>query len=267
MKKLALLSILLLGSLAMAFAENQGITVGSPYLVTQWCIGKNLDIIWSFWGSGPNMKQDPGNQQVRIVLVQAGVRARPRVIVESTPNNGQFHWVIASDVVPGEYHVRVVTLNKLFKGESEVFTIKSCPMFETKGPRMINKSAEFAMISFGLIAGRVSGSTQGNLLSGRKVRVLLKKGGVPVISTEYTLNAQGIADYQFTHLQLGTYEVAVEKVATPPPPDPASMLNVCFKGTTPAQRTVVIASGSTDITGQDFAILYDIAFNMNGVCW
>lgn len=264
MKKLALLSILLLGLMAPAFAANQGISVGSPYLVTQWCIGKNLDINWSKWGDWTQLNQDPGNQQVSILLVQVGVRAHPRMIAASAPNNGQFDWTIATDVVPGEYHVRVVTLNKLFKAQSEVFTIKSCPLFETKGPRMINKPAEFAMISFGLVAGRVSGSTQGNLLAGRKVRVLLKKGGAPVISTEYTLNAQGMADYQFTHLQLGTYEVSVEKVVTPMPPD---SLNVCFKGTTPAQRTVVIASGSTDITGQDFAILYDIAFNMNGLCW
>jgi hypothetical protein len=267
MKKLALLSILLLASLTLAFAEDQGITVGSPYLVTQWCIGKNLDIIWSFWGSGPDMKQDPGNQQVRIVLVQAGVRARPRVIVENAPNNGQYHWVIAGDVVPGEYHVRVATLNKLFKGESEVFTIKSCPMFETKGPRLAPKPAEFAMLSMGLIAGRVSASTQGNLIAGRKIRVLLKKAGATVIAAEYTLDALGGADYQFVRLQMGTYEVAVEKVASPPPADPSTMLNVCFKGTTPAQRTVVIASGSTNITGQDFAILYDVAFNMNGICW
>ena len=264
MKKSCIFLVMLLGLLTIAFAENQGISVGSPYLVTQWCIGKNLDINWTMWGDWTELKKDPGNQQVRILLVQVGVRARPRVIAASAPNNGQFDWTIADDVVPGEYHARVVTLNKLFKGESEVFTIKSCFQAVRMEPRLVKKPMEYAVLSMGRIAGRVNGSTQSNLLAGRKVRVLLKKAGALVTSAEYTLDALGSADYQFEHLQMGTYEISVEKVATPMPAD---ALNVCFQGSVPAQRITVIASGSTDITGQDFAIQYTIAFDMHGLCW
>ncbi len=265
MKKLALLSILLLGLMTPGFAANQGISVGSPYLVTQWCIGKNLDINWSKWGDWTQLNQDPGNQQVSILLVQVGVRAHPRVIAASVPNSGTFDWTIAGDVIPGEYHVRVVTLNKLFKSQSEVFTIKSCQkMLAVKEPQLMTRTLEHAALSIGRIAGRASASTQGNLIAGRKIRVLLKKAGATITSAEYTLDAQGGADYQFTHQQMGTYDVSVEKVSTPVPAD---ALNVCFKGTEPIQRTVVIAGGSMDVPGMDFAILYDIAFNMKGLCW
>jgi hypothetical protein len=264
MKKTALLILGITGWLATGLA--QGIYVGSPYLVTQWCIGKNLDIKWSFTGSGPDTKMGPGTDQVRIVLLQSGVR-RPRLIVESTPNDGVFDWIIPGDVVPGEYAVRVVTLNRLYKGESQVFTIKSCTSFEYKGQRLDLKPLQFAELAMGLIGGRVSASSQGNLIAGRRVRVLLKKGGATVASAECILDAQGGANYQFDKLPPGTYEVGVEKVASPPSADPASVLNVCFKGTTPAQRTVVIAGGSASVPGQDFAILYDVALNMNGVCW
>ena len=128
----------------------------------------------------------------------------------------------------------------------------------------MTRTLEHAALSIGRIAGRVSASTQGNLIAGRKIRVLLKKAGATITSAEYALDAQGGADYQFTHQQLGTYEVSVEKVPTPVPAD---SLNVCFKGTAPLQRTVIIAGGSTDVPGMDFTILYDIAFNMSGVCW
>jgi|GEM_PF-3702228 len=271
MKKGFLLLTVLLSMMSIGYTANQGITVGTPYLATQWCKGNNLDIGWSRWGDWSKLDQDPGNLQVRIVLVQVGVQARPRVIAAHAPAHlprsksvGKFSWPIPLDIVPGDYRVRVMTLNMLFHSESEVFIIKSCQQVVRLDPRLVTKATEFAVLSTGRIGGRVNGSTQSNLLAARKIRVLLKKAGALVSSKEYTLDAQGSANYQFEHLMMGTFEVSVEKVPTPMP---AGALNVCFQGTAPAQRTVVIASGSTDISGQDFAIQYDIAFNMNGLCW
>jgi hypothetical protein len=271
MKKCFLLLTVLLSLLSIAHAANQGLTVGSPYLATQWCKGNNLDIGWSRWGDWSKLDQDPDNLQVMILLVQVGVRAKPRVITTKAPAHqprnksvGKFNWPIPFDIAPGDYRVRVMTLNKLIKSESEVFVIKSCQQVVRLDTRAVKKPMDFALLNPGRIGGRVNGSTQSNLLAARKIRVLLKKGGALVRSTEYTLDAQGSANYQFALLPLGTYEVTVEKVATPMP---AGALNVCFRGTVPAQRTVVIASGSTDFTGQDFAIQYDIAFDMHGLCW
>ncbi|MFH2108587.1 MAG: hypothetical protein ABII93_07960 [Chrysiogenia bacterium] len=271
MKKGFLLLTVLMSMMSIGYTANQGITVGTPYLATQWCIGNNLDIGWSRWGDWGKLDQDPGNRQVMILLVQAGSRTKPRIIADHAPayqprstSVGKFSWPIPLDLPPGDYRVRVMTLNKLFKGQSEVFVIKSCQQVVRLDPRAVKKPMELAVLSLGRIGGRVNGSTQSNLLAARKIRVLLKKGGALVRSTEYTLDAQGSANYQFALLPMGTYEVSVEKVATPMP---AGALNVCFRSTVPALRTVVIASGSTDFSGQDFAIQYDIAFDMHGLCW
>jgi hypothetical protein len=274
MKKCFLLLAVWLVTLAMGYSADQGITVSSPYLATQWCTGKSLDIGWSLWGDWTKLAQDPDNRQVRIMLVQAGGAARPMVIAAKVPISisrgaavGKFSWPIPLDFPPGDYRVRVMTLNRLFKGQSETFVITSCLLVVQMAPQKVRKPMTNVVFSPGRIGGRASAATQGNLIAGRKIRVLLKKGGALVRSTEYTLDAQGGANFQFTVLPLGTYEISVEKVASPPPADPSTMLNVCFNGTVPVQRTVVIASGSTDVSGQDFAIQYNIAFNMNGVCW
>ena len=271
-KHVLLLAALFVLLSAASTAADVGISVGSPYLVTQWCIGKDLDINWSRWGEWEKLDLDPGYRLVRIVLVSASSGMRPRMITDGIPGHlphasatGKFVWPIPGDVVPGEYHVRVMTMNKLIKGESEVFSIISCPPLARID---VTKRTlrEYMTLSGGRIAGRVSGFTDSFNLAGRKIRVLLKKAGALVASTDYTLDAQGSINYLFVSLPLGIYEISVEKVATPVT-DPAHTLNICFQGTAPALRTAVIASGSLNITGQDFAIQYAVAFNMNGSCW
>jgi hypothetical protein len=133
MKKLALLSILLLGVFATGFAANFGISVPSPYLVTEWRCGQNLNIQWNKWGDWTYPNYEPTNQKVRILLRKVlPVKSRfvaPRVIAENVPATtvtGQYLWKIPNDVTNGEYHVIVETMNKMTKGESEVFIIKGC---------------------------------------------------------------------------------------------------------------------------------------------
>jgi hypothetical protein len=271
MKKVGLLLAGMLCLLGVGFA--QGLSVNSPYLVTEWCIGKNLDINWNLWGDWSQLSKDPGNQKVRIVLVKVNSRSVHRVIAVNAPNSGSFDWTIPDNVQPGEFHVRVATVNMQFKGESEVFTIKSCFPTVHKEMRLdrhpvepMTQTMTHAVLSIGRIGGKASGYTDSYHLSGRKIRVLIKKAGILFRSEEYTLDAQGSANFEFNHLPMGTYDITVEKVATPVA-DPASSLNICFQGTTPTQRTATIAAGSTDAAGQDFAIQYAIAFNMQGLCW
>jgi len=265
--------IALLGLFSSAHAADFGISVDSPYLVTDWCIGKDLDIRWTRWGDWSALDKEKGNRSVRIVLVPAGGRARSRVISEREPAHvrgqaaiGRFSWTIPGDVDPGEYHVRVTTLSKLVQGESEVFTIKSCQPMLRKEWRKDVKPPEFAVLVKGRIGGRVYGFTDGHLISGRRVRVVLKRAGAVFQSAECTLDAAGSADYLFAGLLPGAYGILVEKVASAVS-DPAATLNVCFDGTMPASRTVTIASGSAEHLGQDFAIQYTVAFNMSGLCW
>ncbi|HEX7501847.1 MAG TPA: hypothetical protein VF451_00385 [Acidobacteriota bacterium] len=132
MKKFALLSILLLGIFASGLAANFGISVPSPYLVTEWRCGQDLNIQWSKWGDWTYPNYEPTNQKVRILLRKVlPVKARfvaPIVIAENVPATtvtGKYLWKI-SNVTNGEYHVIVETMNKMTKGESEVFTIKGC---------------------------------------------------------------------------------------------------------------------------------------------
>lgn len=121
----------LLGLLSTAHAADFGISVNSPYVATQWDCGKELNIQWSKWGDWSKLNQDPGNQKVQILLRKNApprVHVVPLLIADNVPAtgvNGKYLWRI-SGVANGEYHVIVRTINKLYKNESDVFTIKNC---------------------------------------------------------------------------------------------------------------------------------------------
>jgi len=131
MNKHALFPILLLGLLASGFAADAGISVNSPYLVTQWKCGQGLDIQWNKWGDWSQLNLEPENQKVRILLVKVVPprhRPLPKIILDNVPAlgvTGKAVWRIEG-VSNGEYHVIVQTINNLYKGKSEVFTIKDC---------------------------------------------------------------------------------------------------------------------------------------------
>jgi hypothetical protein len=270
MKRYFILLAMLLSLLTVGHASDPGFSVDSPYLVSIWKCGTELSIIWGKTGDWAQANQVPGNQKVKILLRKVG-QARSRhaeLIADNIPNvniQNNYKWKIAG-VANGEYHVIVKTVNNQIKGESQVFNIEGCHQMIRKDLKKEMKPLEFAVLATGRIGGRVNGYTDSYNLAGRKIRVLIKKVGALIKSTEYTLDAQGSADYQFTGLQMGTYEISVEKGA-PSTTDPAVTLNICFQGTTPAQRPAVISAGSTDITGQDFAVQYAVAFNRQGLCW
>ena len=267
MKKAFVLFFAMLSVLSMA--QDQGISVNSPYLATEWCTGKNLDINWNKWGNWTQLDKEPGSQFVRILLIKTKSRGLPQVIAEKEPNDGSFDWTIPLGTPEGEYRVRVLTVNKQFSGQSNVFKIKSCQrMVEKMAPVELNREARIQGSAFALsgsIAGKVSGSTDSHLLAGRKVRVLLKKAGTLVRSAEYTLDSQGSADYQFNTLAQGDYVVTLEKVASTGVP--AETLNICFNGANPAQHAVTIDAAHLHHSGKDFSIQFSIAWDMHGVCW
>lgn len=120
------------------------------------------------------------------------------------------------------------------------------------------------------ISGTVTGGADGRLIRKRKVKVLLKIGslaGRTYMSRILTINASGNATYTFSGpaLRPGTYALKVEKVASNPD-TLTDQLNVCFNGTNPASRTVVVSNSQQHIRNQDFTILFHIAWDRS-LCW
>ncbi|MEN8153684.1 MAG: hypothetical protein ABFR75_06640 [Acidobacteriota bacterium] len=117
------------------------------------------------------------------------------------------------------------------------------------------------------ISGNINGGSDGNLIRSRGVRVILKRGGSTVSSRILTLNSGGSADYTFSgpYLTYGTYTIRVEKITSSP--DNPNTLNVCFNGTDPVLRTVIIDSAHRVISNQDFVIDFSIAWDRHGFCW
>jgi hypothetical protein len=117
---------------AMAHAADRGISVDSPYLVSIWKCGTELSIIWNKWGDWTQQNQDPGNQKVRILLRKDApprTRVLPKLIADNVPAlsvTGSYKWKIAANTANGEYHVIVETINKQFRGESQIFSIEGC---------------------------------------------------------------------------------------------------------------------------------------------
>jgi len=136
-----LLLIALLGLAALACADDYGISVNSPYLVTEWQCGQDLKVQWTKWGDWTQLNLDPGNRKVQILLRRKVARRAPAEVkliadnVPATDVNGSFNWRI-SGVSNGEYHVVVRTVNKQHKGQSEVFYIKGCLQLPVKGRKL-----------------------------------------------------------------------------------------------------------------------------------
>jgi hypothetical protein len=132
LKKNLLLLTVLLGMMSVGHAASFGISVPSPYLVTQWKCGEMLNIQWTKWGDWTYPNYEPTNQKVRILLRKVAPprsRVLPLVIAENVPAttvNGKYDWRIPASTKNGEYHVIVETMNKMTRGESEIFTIKGC---------------------------------------------------------------------------------------------------------------------------------------------
>lgn len=115
---LALLALGLIGSL-----EAQSITVTKPTAGSHFCN----------WGDNPGpgiswTKSGAMHAQVKIELFDSNGIHKVMDIVASTPNNGNYFWDINSIPVapPGNYVVKVTTLDNLVSGKSAVFVMEAC---------------------------------------------------------------------------------------------------------------------------------------------
>lgn len=113
------------------------------------------------------------------------------------------------------------------------------------------------------ISGAIDSGPQGNLVTGRQVKVIVAHSGADPLSQVVTLDAGGRATYHFSRpLGIGGYMLTVEKV----PYSGSSGLNVCFQGTTPANRRVELSAATPRATDQNFTVLYVVGWDRTP-CW
>lgn len=98
--------------------EAQTITVTSPVAGADWCLGQTYSVTWT--------KSGAMNDQVKLRLWNSTNTTKILDIVNATPNNGSYSWAIPATLAPGDYIIRVVTVDQLVTGLSGVFTIADC---------------------------------------------------------------------------------------------------------------------------------------------
>lgn len=104
--------------LAGSFGYAQAITITAPAAGTSWCRGQVVNINWNKSGSMAS--------QVKIRLFDSAVTAIVMPIVDSTPNDGSYTWTVPASVSPGNYVIRVRTVDNAVMGDSDVFGIVLC---------------------------------------------------------------------------------------------------------------------------------------------
>jgi YD repeat-containing protein len=95
--------------------KNPSITLTSPAQGDEWVKGFAYPVFWDIEG--------PMNDSVKISLYSADGTSFIRDITASTANSGSYNWVIGTDTTPGEYIIRVETIDGSVFDESEVFSI------------------------------------------------------------------------------------------------------------------------------------------------
>ena len=116
MKKIVL-SIAFICVFSGALAAQQ-ITVTNPVSVNSWQAGKLYDIIWTKTGT-------MGDRVLIRLRNAAGIALD---IALDTENDGLFCWTIPTSLPPGQYYVRIKTLEMpAVTGDSVVFTITAPP--------------------------------------------------------------------------------------------------------------------------------------------
>ncbi len=114
------------------------------------------------------------------------------------------------------------------------------------------------------ISGLIDSGTQGNLIAGRQVKVILRRSGAATLFQTVTLDAGGRGSYRFSRsLGNGRYQVAVERL----PYTGSSTLSVCYEGTVPENRWVELAETSKRALNQDFTVQFVIGWDRHEPCW
>jgi len=105
------------------FISSQTITVTSPHTGDTWYKGQTYIITWTKTGTMGNF--------VKIKLRNSTSTAVVLDIISHIPNNGSYSWKIPTSVAPGNYVIRVRTMDNAVYGDSTVFTIADPPVIET----------------------------------------------------------------------------------------------------------------------------------------
>ena len=112
-KKLFIFLIALFFLSALVFAQS--ITVASPHSGDTWYKGKTYTIQWTKTGTVGNF--------VKIKLRNSTSTAVVLDIKSQIPNNGNYNWLIPASVPPGNYVIRVRTMDNKVSGDSGAFLI------------------------------------------------------------------------------------------------------------------------------------------------
>jgi len=92
------------------------ITVTNPHTGSNWCKGSTYTIQWTKTGTmDSNVKIKLRNSTSTAVVID---------IISFIPNNGSYSWLIPASVSPGNYVIRVRTMDNEVYGDSESFSIK-----------------------------------------------------------------------------------------------------------------------------------------------
>jgi hypothetical protein len=112
MKKLSFL-IFLIYIFWSSISYSQTIRITNPRSGSIWYKGNTYTITWTATGSM--------NVKVKIRLYQGDTKILG--ITDSTANNGSYAWTIPTSLVPGNYYIRVKTIDNKVFDDSDVFTI------------------------------------------------------------------------------------------------------------------------------------------------
>ena len=182
MKKGICLTVMAL-ALALSLAA-QAITVTVPNSdITSWYRGSQHTIKWTKTGSMQNV--------VAIRLRKWGsAESEPAAlaITESAPNNGTFWWTIPVSLAPGDYFVRVRTVDSSVIGDSTKIAILKCqPPLMVKSPNGGEAwlAADTKDITWGYCCCQFEGTVRLILLKGGKY-VGIIASGIKAADKKYT---------------------------------------------------------------------------------
>jgi len=113
--------------LSILFVNGQSITITSPVAGNEWTIGTGYEIIWTIVGDM--------NAYVKIRLYDRRGAVKILDISDRTENDGtHFYRIVPGTVSPGEYTVRVKTVDNAFSDDSGIIDIIAA---STEEPRSI----------------------------------------------------------------------------------------------------------------------------------
>jgi hypothetical protein len=120
MKKILLVTAIVTLTLNVAL-WSQTITVTSPSTGNEWCVGSTYSICWTKSGDMP------ATVDILLRAVGSPATADPVLVIASgEANDGSYPWMIPHSAAPGDYFIRVRTVDAGVVGDGSNFKIISC---------------------------------------------------------------------------------------------------------------------------------------------